>query len=104
VAFITGRSFFPKLIEQAFADGLHLAFDFGAAAMALGAVASILRGPRYVHEPRPFSEELAEGAAMSSPRPDLEPVAVLPAVSDAMMSRHMSTNSKGDLDARLGNG
>ncbi len=104
VAYITGRSFFPKLIEQAFADGLHLAFDFGAAAMAVGAVASLLRGPRYVHEPKPLLDELAEGAAMSGPVPDLEPVAVHPPASDAMMSRHMSSDAKGDLDARLGHG
>jgi MFS family permease len=104
VAYITGRSFFPKLIEQAFADGLHLAFDFGAAAMALGAVASLLRGPRYIHEPKPFLDELAEGAAMSSPVPDLEPAAAHPSASDAMMSAHMSTNAKGDIDAGIGHG
>ena len=104
VAYITGRAFFPRLIEQSFADGLHLAFTFGAAAMILGAVASLLRGPRYVHAPKPFLEELAEGAAMSSPVPDLEPVARHPAGSDAMMSAHMSTNSQGDIDARLGHG
>jgi MFS family permease len=104
VAYITGRSFFPKLIEQAFADGLHLAFDFGAAAMALGAVASLMRGPRYVHEPKPLLDELADGAALSNPVPDLEPVAVYPPASDAMMSRHMSSNGEGDIDARLGHG
>jgi hypothetical protein len=104
VAYITGRSFFPKLIEQAFADGLHLAFDFGAAAMALGAVASLLRGPRYVHQPKPLLDELAEGAAMSGPLADLEPAAAHPSPSDAMMSAHMSTNAQGDIDARLGHG
>jgi hypothetical protein len=71
--------------------------------MALGAVASLLRGPRYVHAPRPLLDELAEGAAMSSPVLDLEPVAVHPSASDAMMSRHMSTNSQGDIDARFRN-
>jgi len=104
VAYITGRAFFPRLIEQSFADGLHLAFTFGAAAMILGAVASLLRGPRYVHAPKPFLEELAEGAAMSSPVPDLEPAAPHPSGSDAMMSAHMSTNSQGEIDARLGHG
>jgi MFS family permease len=103
VAYITGRSFFPKLIEQAFADGLHLAFDFGAAAMALGAVASLLRGPRFVHEHKPLSEELAEGAALSTVLPDLEPVAPSGQGSDAMMSAHMSANTQGEIDAGLGN-
>ena len=61
VAYITGRSFFPKLIEQAFADGLHLAFDFGAAAMALGAVASLLRVPATFTNPSRCSRSWPKG-------------------------------------------
>ena len=49
VAYITGRSFFPKLIEQPFASGLHLAFTFAAIATLIAIVASALRGKRYVH-------------------------------------------------------
>jgi MFS family permease len=63
VAYITGRSFFPKLIEGAFANGLHLAFDFAAAATLVAMVASALRGQRYVHKPAPVADELAEGAS-----------------------------------------
>ena len=65
VAYITGRSFFPKLIEQPFAGGLHLAFTFAAIATAIAIVASALRGKRYLHAPEPLVEELAEGAAES---------------------------------------
>src|SRR5579875_640701 len=49
VAYLTGRSFFPKLIEQPFANGLHLSFDFAAGATAVAVLASALRGNRYVH-------------------------------------------------------
>jgi len=49
VAYITGRSFFPQLIEEPFAGGLHLAFTFAAIATAIAIVASALRGKRYVH-------------------------------------------------------
>jgi MFS family permease len=49
VAYITGRSFFPHLIEEPFAGGLHLAFTFAAIATAIALVASALRGKRYVH-------------------------------------------------------
>ena len=49
VAYITGRSFFPKLIEQPFASGLHLAFTFAAIATLIAIVASALRGKRYVY-------------------------------------------------------
>ena len=62
-AYITGRSFFPKLIEQPFASGLHLAFTFAAAATAIAVVASAVRGRRYMHTPEPLLDELAEGAA-----------------------------------------
>jgi MFS family permease len=65
-AYITGRSFFPKLIEQPFAGGLHLAFTFAAVATAIAVVASAARGRRYLHRPEPLLEELAEGAAESA--------------------------------------
>jgi MFS family permease len=47
--YLTGRSFFPKLIAPAFASGLHLAFDFAAGTSFVAAVLSWLRGPRYIH-------------------------------------------------------
>ncbi|HTV12466.1 MAG TPA: MFS transporter [Acidimicrobiales bacterium] len=66
VAYVTGRSFFPKLIEQPFASGLGLAFDFAAAATFVAAIASALRGKRYFHVAAPATEELAEAAAESA--------------------------------------
>jgi len=74
-AYITGRSFFPKLIEQPFADGLHLAFTFAAIATAIAIVASALRGQRYMHQAEPVAEELAEGAAEEGGLFGLEPLA-----------------------------
>src|ERR1017187_8443738 len=62
-AYITGRSFFPKLIEQPFASGLHLAFTFAAGATVIAIVASAVRGRRYMHTAEPLLDELAEGAA-----------------------------------------
>jgi MFS family permease len=62
-AYITGRSFFPRLIEQPFAAGLHLAFTFAAVATAIAIVASAVRGKRYLHVTEPVIDELAEGAA-----------------------------------------
>jgi MFS family permease len=49
IAYVTGRSFFPKLIEEPFAGGLHLAFTFAAGATVIAIIASALRGTRYVH-------------------------------------------------------
>jgi MFS family permease len=73
-AYITGRSFFPRLIEQPFASGLHLAFTFAAVASGIAIVASAVRGRRYLHGPEPLLEELAEGAAEEGGLAGLEPV------------------------------
>jgi MFS family permease len=51
VAYITGRSFFPRLIEEPFAGGLHLAFTFAAIATIIAIIASALRGKPYAHAP-----------------------------------------------------
>ncbi len=73
-AYLTGREFFPRLISQPFAQGLAVAFDFAIAACLIAAVASLLRGGRYVHddrarrhaeapEPRPVATAVAEDPA-----------------------------------------
>src|SRR5205814_196782 len=69
-AYITGRSFFPKLIEQPFAAGLHLAFTFAAVATAIAIVASAVRGRQYFHA----SEPVLDGAAEAGGLAGLEPV------------------------------
>jgi MFS family permease len=74
-AYITGRSFFPKLIEQPFADGLHLAFTFAAIATVVAIIASAVRGKRYLHVNEPLTEELADGAAEAGGLLGLEPLA-----------------------------
>jgi MFS family permease len=50
VAYLTGHRFFPSLISAPFQHGLDIAFDFAIAACLIAAVASLLRGRRYVHE------------------------------------------------------
>jgi hypothetical protein len=62
-AYITGRSFFPKLIEAPFASGLHLAFSFAAGATVIAIVASAARGRRYLHTTEPLLDEMADGLA-----------------------------------------
>jgi MFS transporter len=60
-AYLTGRSFFPKVIAPAFADGLHLAFDFAAATTFIAAIASWLRGGRYIHAEESLFDEANRG-------------------------------------------
>jgi MFS family permease len=47
--YLTGRTFFPRLMSQPFSNGLHEAFDFAIAACLVAAAASWLRGGKYVH-------------------------------------------------------
>jgi MFS family permease len=49
-AYLTGHSFFPGLISAPFQSGLQIAFDFSIAACLIAAIASLLRGKRYVHD------------------------------------------------------
>jgi MFS family permease len=47
--YLTGRSFFPSLISGPFSDGLGVAFGFAIGACVIAALASALRGGKYVH-------------------------------------------------------
>jgi MFS family permease len=49
VAFLTGHKFFPSLISAPFEHGLRIAFDFAIIACVIAAVASLMRGRKYVH-------------------------------------------------------
>ncbi|MGH3275545.1 MAG: hypothetical protein ACRDNZ_14635, partial [Streptosporangiaceae bacterium] len=69
-AYLTGRSFFPALISPAFTNGLHIAFDFAIAACLIAAIASLLRGSRYVHEEHAV---VADAQPAAGSRPAEEP-------------------------------
>ncbi|MEX0429655.1 MFS transporter [Nocardioides sp. DS6] len=46
---LTGRGFFPHMISGPFSDGLGVAFGFAIACCLVAALASALRGGKYVH-------------------------------------------------------
>ncbi|MDL4817517.1 MFS transporter [Actinomadura opuntiae] len=50
VATLTGRSYFPHLIADPFHHGLVIVFSMAIAMSLIGALASLLRGRRYVHD------------------------------------------------------
>jgi EmrB/QacA subfamily drug resistance transporter len=49
-AALTGHEFFPQLISGPFHDGLVVVFGVAAAMSLIGALASLARGGRYVHD------------------------------------------------------
>jgi len=67
-AYLTGRAFFPHLISGPFMNGLHAAFDFAIGACALAAIASVLRGGRYIHD----EQLVAHPAVAVAAGPDAE--------------------------------
>jgi len=60
-AHLLGESFFPGLIAGPFEQGLRIAFSVSAALSVLAALASLLRGKRYIHELEAVSESAGEG-------------------------------------------
>jgi MFS family permease len=48
-AHLTGHAFFPALISGPFSDGLGVAFSFAIGACLIAALASALRGGKYIH-------------------------------------------------------
>lgn len=48
-AHLLGKSFFPSIISPPFLIGLHAAFYLSAAICVVAALASLLRGKRYIH-------------------------------------------------------
>jgi hypothetical protein len=61
-AYLTGHTFFPSLISAPFEHGLAIAFDFAIGACVIAAVASLLRGGKYVHDltASPVEAEIAD--------------------------------------------
>jgi MFS family permease len=66
-AFLTGRSFFPKLIAVPFGQGLHEALDFALVACLIAAAASAMLGKQY------FYQEPSSSAAAGLTDDDLLP-------------------------------
>ena len=66
-AYLTGHTFFPSLISAPFEHGLAIAFDFAIAACLVAAVASLLRGGKYIHGVDPEPAALPRRATLREP-------------------------------------
>jgi MFS family permease len=62
-AYLTGHRFFPTLVSHPFASGIHEAFYFAAGCSLVAAIASWLRGAKYVYA----AEAPAPASAAPSP-------------------------------------
>ncbi|MFE5025757.1 MFS transporter [Streptomyces sp. NPDC056656] len=76
--YLTGRGFFPELISQPFADGLSVAFGFAIAACVVAAIASLLRGGRYIYDDRTLPKPVTLPAPAPPPQTTMLPEAPPP--------------------------
>ena len=65
VATLTGQTFFPTLISGPFRHGLMIAFSASIVMLLIAAVASLLRGSKFVHpgDERPVHESVGQAMA-----------------------------------------
>jgi MFS family permease len=66
---LTGKHFFPNLIESSFHHGLVIVFGAAVIMSVIGAIFSALRGKRYVHADQSMVEHLGDVAAVSGAVP-----------------------------------
>jgi MFS family permease/cytidylate kinase len=88
-AYLTGHTFFPRLIAGPFMDGMHVTFAFAGLMMLVAAGASWMRGSRYVH-----AEPEATPAAPAGPVSSRRPVVVVSASHGAggsVVGRQLAT-------------
>jgi MFS family permease len=88
VAFLTGHRFFPSLISAPFEHGLRIAFDFAIVACLIAAMASLLRGGKYVHGVEPVA--VSDAAAANDPIEPGEPITGDPRYRDPLAQRRSS--------------
>ena len=70
LTFLEGQTFFPHAIASAFISSLDLSFYIGAALSVAAAVASLLRGRRYVHGENEQGRPVPAGAGVAERRAD----------------------------------
>ena len=66
---LTGKQFFPHLIESSFHHGLVIVFSVAILMSVIGAVCSALRGKRYVHQDQSLREHAGDMASSSGAVP-----------------------------------
>jgi EmrB/QacA subfamily drug resistance transporter len=77
VATLTGRSFFPHLIADPFRHGLAIAFGVSIVMLLIAAVASLMRGERFVHgETGMVAVDAVDADAVDADAPSHESVGV----------------------------
>ncbi len=85
-AVLLGKTFFPHLISAPFMVGLNAVFSIAAVMCLVAAIASLLRGKRYIHSPvaRPAA---AHGGAPAGARAEPRPASASSAAHNGHVAR-----------------
>ncbi len=94
-AYLTGHTFFPSLISAPFSHGLAVAFDFAIAACLIAAVASLLRGGKYVHDADGADGAETDEAAVRSTIPAASAAAAIAAGANGADDPHAAVTGEG---------
>jgi len=100
-AYLTGRRFFPSLVSQPFAHGIHEAFYVATGCCVVAAIASWLRGGKYYWEP---DSEQGEAALASADGGAASLVGVADAPGGAVDGRIADGARGGTVDGRAAAG
>ena len=73
-ATLVGERFFPNLIRHPFVNALHAVFLFSAIMSGVAAIASLLRGRRYIYEDEGEGEGESEGESEGETKPPSGPL------------------------------
>ncbi|GAA4837434.1 MFS transporter [Luteimicrobium xylanilyticum] len=94
---LVGKGFFPQLISDAFHHGLVVVFSVAAAMSLVGAVASLFRGKRYVHDDgtRPEPVDAPHAGVEEGEGPSVA-AAVPPAAEEAAVAARGAAGLGGD--------
>lgn len=90
-ATLIGKTFFPNLISSPFMAGLHAVFYISAAMCVIAAVASFLRGQRYIHG----QDVVAQGAIATGAAQTLAPDENLVREEPALPVEHTNGHASG---------
>src|SRR5208282_2278649 len=75
VSVLTGKRFFPELLSGPFHHGLVIVFSTAMIILVIAALASMLRGGRYVHDDQSAPAATAPGVSGARPASNGRPAA-----------------------------
>jgi MFS family permease len=88
ISTLTSKQFFPQLISAPFHHGLVIVFTVAIIMSVIGAVASLFRGARYIHDDAPAAEPTFDTTSGTIDRPDESDLTEAPTLRSSAVALH----------------